>query len=109
VKVGRELLADQLSTLPGVQAIVADRGFAALAAQALEAPHQGPPKGTVGFTPLAPLYKVEHSFAQLVRWRRLSRCYAGTEASARASLEVASFGTERAIPRRRQEGPLRNA
>jgi transposase len=48
--------------------------------------------GTSGFVPLAPLYKVEHAFAQLGRWRRLSRCYEGTEASARAWLEVASVG-----------------
>ncbi len=53
---------------------------------------RAPPKGTSGFTPLAPLYKVEHAFAQLGRWRRLSRCYEGTEASARAWLEVASVG-----------------
>jgi hypothetical protein len=38
--------------------------------------------------PLAPLYKVEHAFACLGRWRRLSGCYEGTEASARAWLEV---------------------
>jgi hypothetical protein len=33
-------------------------------------------------------YKVEHAFARLGRWRRLSRCYEGTEASAKAWLEV---------------------
>ena len=96
VKVGRELLADQLSALPGVQAIVADRGYRGLAALAarkhVKLDIKAPPKGTVGFPPLAPLYKVEHAFAQLGRWRRLSRCYEGTEASARAWLEVASFG-----------------
>jgi len=53
---------------------------------------RAPPKGTVGFTPLAPLYKVEHAFAQLGRWRRLARCDEGTAASACAWLEVASFG-----------------
>jgi transposase len=37
-------------------------------------------------------YRIEHAFAQLGRWRRLSRCYEGTEASARAWLEVASVG-----------------
>jgi transposase len=41
---------------------------------------------------LWPLYKIEHVFAQLGRWRRLSRCYEGSEASARAWLEVASVG-----------------
>ncbi len=96
MKVGRELLAEQLAALPGVQAIVADRGYRGLAALAarkhVKLDIKAPPKGTVGFTPLAPLYKVEHAFAQLGRWRRLSRCYEGTEASARAWLEVASFG-----------------
>ena len=43
-------------------------------------------------TPIWPLYKVEHAIAQLGRWRRLSRCYVGTTASARAWLEVASVG-----------------
>jgi hypothetical protein len=32
------------------------------------------PKGQTGFTPIAPLHKIEHTFAQLGRWRRLSRC-----------------------------------
>ncbi len=45
-----------------------------------------------GRTPLWPLYKVEHTIAQLGRWRRLSRFYEGTEPSARAWLEVASVG-----------------
>ena len=49
-----------------------------------------PPKGVSGFTPIAPLYKVEHAFARLGRWRRLSRCCEGTEASARAWLAVAA-------------------
>ncbi len=46
--------------------------------------------GPVRLTPIAPLYKIEHTFAQLGRWRRLSRCYEGTEASAHAWLEVTS-------------------
>jgi transposase len=41
---------------------------------------------------MVPLVKVEHAFAQLGRWRRFARCYEGTEASARAWLEVASVG-----------------
>ena len=53
---------------------------------------KAPPKGQVGFRPIAPLYKVEHVFAQLGRWRRLSRCYEASEASATAWLEVASVG-----------------
>ncbi len=42
--------------------------------------------------PIPPLYKVEHAFAQLGRWRRLSRCFEGTAPSARAWLEVACMG-----------------
>jgi transposase len=53
---------------------------------------KAPPPGTSSFVPIRPLYKIEHAFAQLGRWRPLSRCYEGTEASARAWLEVASVG-----------------
>jgi transposase len=92
VKVGRELLAAGLNDLPLVRDVIADRGYRGLAALAARR-HLGlhikaPPKGSSGFVPLAPLYKVEHAFARLGRWRRLSRCYEGTEASARAWLEV---------------------
>ena len=92
VKVGRELLANRLDELPLVRDVIADRGYRGLAALAARR-HLGlhikaPPKGSTGFVPLAPLYKVEHAFARLGRWRRLSRCYEGTEASARAWLEV---------------------
>ena len=92
MKVGRELLADQLDDLPLVRDVIADRGYRGLAALAARK-HLGlhikaPPNGSTGFVPLAPLYKVEHAFARLGRWRRLSGCYEGTEASARAWLEV---------------------
>ena len=94
VRCGRELLDARLDELPNVQAIIADRGYRGLAKLAarkhLKLEIKAPPKGTSGFTPLWPLYKVEHAFARLGRWRRLSRCYEGTEASARAWLEVAS-------------------
>jgi hypothetical protein len=40
--------------------------------------------------PIRPLVKAEHAFAQLGRSRRVSRCYEGSEASARAWLEFAS-------------------
>jgi putative transposase len=53
---------------------------------------KAPPPGVSGFTPVWPLWKIEHVFAQLGRWRRLSRCYEGSAASARAWLEVASVG-----------------
>jgi putative transposase len=93
VKVGRELLAAGLDDLPLVRDVIADRGYRGLANLAARK-HVGlhikaPPKGSSGFVPLAPLYKVEHAFARLGRWRRLARCYEGTEASARAWLEVA--------------------
>ncbi len=52
--------------------------------------HQGTAQGRAGLHPLWPLDRVEHAFAQLGRWRRLSRCNEGTEASATAWLQVAS-------------------
>lgn len=39
----------------------------------------------VGFKPLALVWRVETTFAQLGRWRRLSRCFEGSAESARAS------------------------
>ncbi len=93
VKVGRELLASGLKDLPLVRDVIADRGYRGLASLAarrqITLNIKAPPKGSTGFVPLAPLYKVEHAFARLGRWRRLSRCYEGTEASAKAWLEVA--------------------
>lgn len=96
VRAGRELLRDSLDGLPRVGAIVADRGYRGLRGLAerrgLHLDIKAPPKGRTGFRPIAPLYRIEHTFAQLGRWRRLSRCYAGTEASATAWLQVASVG-----------------
>ncbi len=100
VRAGRDFLAARIGELPGVKAIVADRAYGGLSKFA--AKHnltldikQAPPV-PLGqkkvFVPIAPLYKVEHIFARLGRWRRLSRCYEGTAASARAWLEVASVG-----------------
>jgi hypothetical protein len=96
VVAARELLGDRLADLPRVHAIVGDRAYRGLVRLA-ERRHvtldiKTPPKGGSGFTPLWPLYKVEHTIAQLGRWRRLSRCYEGSRASARAWLEVASVG-----------------
>ena len=96
VVAARELLRERIPDLPRLQAIVGDRAYRGLASLA-ERKHlaldvKAPPPGVSGFTPLWPLYKVEHAIAQLGRWRRLSRCYEGTEASARAWLEVASVG-----------------
>ncbi len=96
VVAARELLRERLPDLPSLRAIVGDRAYRGLATLA-ERKHlaldiKAPPAGRSGFTPLWPLYKVEHAIAQLGRWRRLSRCYEGSEASARAWLEVASVG-----------------
>jgi len=96
VVAGRELLRERIDGLPRLRAIVGDRAYRGLAKLAerrhLALDIKAPPRGVSGFTPLWPLYKVEHTIAQLGRWRRLSRCYEGTEASARAWLEVASVG-----------------
>lgn len=79
VRVGRELLRERLAGLPRLRAIVADRGYRGLRWLAdrcrVRLDIKAPPPGRSGFTPIAPLYKVEHTFAQLGRWRRLSRCY----------------------------------
>ena len=96
VVAGRELLREHLADLPSIRAIVGDRAYRGLAALA-ERKHvrldvEAPAKGVRGFTPRWPLYKIEHAFAQLGRRRRLSRCYEGSEASARAWHEVASVG-----------------
>jgi putative transposase len=96
VQAARELLRERIADLPRLRAIVGDRAYRGLAALAerkqVRLDVKAPPKGVSAFTPLWPLYKVEHTIAQLGRWRRLSRCYEGTTASARAWLEVASVG-----------------
>jgi putative transposase len=96
VSTGRALLRERLHGLPRLSAIVGDRAYRGLAHLAarhgLELDIKAPPAGSSGFVPLRPLVRIEHAFAQLGRWRRLSRCYEGTEASARAWLEVASVG-----------------
>lgn len=95
VSAGRRLLAGTLPTLGTVQAVVADRGYRGLGKMANKAKVKldikAPPKGSSGFTAIWPLYKVEHAFARLGRWRRLSRCYEGSAESARAWLEVAAL------------------
>lgn len=93
---GRRLLADELPRLPRIGAVVGDRGYRGLARLAarrgLALDIKAPPPGASRFVPLRPLVKAEHLFAALGRWRRLSRCYEGTEASALAWLEVAAMG-----------------
>ena len=112
VQAARAFLAPQLDpinpALPGLKAIVADRGYTGLAALAAKhnlaldikrppAPALLPPKKPGGkprkaprvFTPLRPLYKVENTWARLGMWRRLSRCYEETALGAKTWLEVA--------------------
>jgi len=112
VQSARRILKEQLDprhpALPGLQAIVADRGYTGLgslaASHGLNLDIKVPPaapmlppakpggkwrKGKRVFTPLRPLYKVENAFARLGMWRRLSRCYEQTALGAQTWLEVA--------------------
>jgi putative transposase len=112
VQAARRFLGPQLDprhpALPGLQAIVADRGYTGLGALAAShglvldikrppTPALLPPKKPGGkprraprvFTPLRPLYKVENTWARLGMWRRLSRCYEETPLGAKTWLEVA--------------------
>lgn len=55
--------------------------------------------------PLASLYKVEHAFARLGRWRRLFRCFEGTEASVRGGERAGLIGGRlRGLPRTVAQG-----
>jgi transposase len=96
VQAGRELIHEALARKPRVSDVLGDRGYRGLvnaaAKHGVRLVIKAPPAGHKGFVPIAPLYKVEHAFAQLGRWRRLSRCFEGTTASARAWLEVACLG-----------------
>jgi len=96
VTAARELVRERIDGLPRLRAIVGDRAYRGLAAIAartgLALDIKRPPADATGFVPLRPLVKIEHAFAQLGRWRRLSRCYEGSVASARAWLEVAAVG-----------------
>jgi len=112
VQSARRILKGQLDprhpALPGLRAIVADRGYRGLQTLADSlglnldikvppAPPTLPPRkpggkprrGTRVFTPLRPLYKVENAFARLGMWRRLSRCYEQTALGAQTWMEVA--------------------
>ena len=93
---GRALLREQWPSLPRMTTIMGDRGYRGLAEMTtghkVTLSIKSPPSGSTGFVPLTPLYRVEQAFARLGRWRRLSRCFEGTTASARAWLEVASVG-----------------
>ena len=112
VSAGRRLLDATLPDLGTVKAIVADRGYRGLGKMAnkqqIRLDIKAPPKGG-GFTPIAPLYRVEHAFARLGRWRRLSRCYEGTPGSAAPGSKsprsaTCSRGCGRSLPDLRQFG-----
>jgi len=80
------LLTDELPAFPRLRAVVADRacrGLDRLAAKRrLALDINASPPGVSRFAPLRQLVKVEHAFAQLGHWRRISRCHERTEASA---------------------------
>jgi hypothetical protein len=84
VVAARELLRDRLPDLPSVRAIVGDRAYRGLGRlgerKHLALDIKAPPPGVSGFVPIRPLDRIEHGFAQLGHWRRLSRCYEGSEA-----------------------------
>ena len=99
VSEGRKLIHEVLPALPSARDVLADRGYTGLwKATAkhgacwlhIRVPSPPPPGQT--FSPIVPLVKVEHAFAQLGRWRRLSRCFEQTRESAKGWMEVAAFG-----------------
>lgn len=94
---GRELLDEVLPNLPRVEVVVADRGYRGLAhhvaarhGRCFEVRHWD--AKPVGFKPIAQVWRVEDCFAQLSRWRRRSRSFEGTAASAATWCQVAAVG-----------------
>ncbi len=96
VVAGRLLVADALPALPTVKTVLADKGYRALdkaaAKHGAKVEVRANPPGTVGFKPLAMVWRVENAFAQLGRFRRLARCFEGSRESAEAWLQVACVG-----------------
>ena len=97
-KVFKLLLDDLLPTLPRVEIVLADRGYRA-AAHHVAGRHgvmfevRGwEERPTEGFKPIRPMWRVEDCFARLGQWRRLSRCFEGSQAGATAWLQVACVG-----------------
>jgi len=80
-------------------AVVADRAYKGLRAQlarnGVKLDIKQPPRQPAGpprrFVPIRPLVKVEHAFAELGRYRRLSEARR-SEASALAWVEIAAVG-----------------
>jgi putative transposase len=96
-KAGRWLCDAALPHLPRVKDVLADAGFMPLVA-AVGRQHKV--KVTIktwtpkrkGFKPMQPVWRVENCFAQLGRYRRLSRSFEGSVESADAWLHVACVG-----------------
>ena len=94
--VGRALLDVVLPEHPRVGTVRADRGYRPLA-HGVAAKH-----GVIvdiryvergqGFRPVQPLWKVEDCFAKIGAWRRMSRCFEGSQAAAAGWLQVACVG-----------------
>ncbi len=99
--VGRRLLDEALPACPRVATVMADRGYRALSHRV--AARHGvvvdiryvEPGG--GFKSIRPLWKVEDCFAKLGGWRRMSRCFEGSQAAATAWLQVACVGVLLAV------------
>jgi transposase len=92
---GRVLCDTALPQRPRVTDLLCDQGFSPLV-QRVHSRHavtvevkKWTPKPK-GFKPMWPLWRVEDCFARLGRWRRLSRCYEATTASATTWLTVAA-------------------
>lgn len=97
ITAGRTLLRQNLPGMSRVSLVLADGGYKGLDTAArrhntasFQVRSRAP--GTLGFKPLPLVWRVETTFAQLGRWRRLSRCFEGSAESARAWLEVACVG-----------------
>ena len=97
-RVGKLLLDDALPHLPRVELVLADRGYRATAHHVVSNHgvmfevrgwDERPPEG---FRPCLPMWRVEDAFARLGAWRRLSRCFEGSQAGATAWLQVACVG-----------------
>jgi transposase len=90
----RELLAAEVSRQPRLESVMADRGYrgqgSTLRRHGVRFEIKAWPERQRIFRPLVPLWRVEAGFAQLGRWRRLSRSYEGTAASARTWIEAAA-------------------
>jgi len=97
VGTARDLLDYLLPFHPRVSSGPGDRGFPGLEGPGarehgvrVEIKHRDQAKGE--FKPIRPLWRVEDCFAEQRRWRRLSRSFEATPASATAWMQVACVG-----------------